>query len=940
MLRHFLLRLLFLSLAFASTAGAAAWPEASSDLPPDPALRSGTLENGLRYILLHNSEPRDRVSMRLLVQVGSLQERDDERGLAHFLEHMVFRGTKRHPDGALTTELQRLGIGFGPDNTAFTHYDHTIYHLDLPDTKESTLRQGLGIFREYAEEVTFDPTLIERERGVVLSEMNTRDTPAYRVAQSNLAFLWPQSRQANRSPIGLESAIRHFTREQFVSFYDDWYRPERMAVVIVGEVKTEEAERVLREVFGSLKARGKVRDDPAPAIPAAASRPDIQVFTDPNIAGASCTFEHPLSEPKEPETHAQRVRELHQGLAFTMFQRRLLNRSNGVKSEFVDPSADVATPLPGWRLTNFTVSGSIANWKEFMTDLEREHRAAFLHGFTAAELRTAKTVYQRGLDDAVRTSPTRSSTWLAEVLASGLVDGTVFSTPQTWQNELSNEVETATPKQCLDAFRAAWTTRQPHVFIITNPQFSVQAATIAQALNESRGAAVRPLGETKVTDFAYTNFGAAAASARLTDVADLEIRQAEYPNGTRLNFKATNFEADTVQVYVRVGEGRLSQPESKPGLDLLANAIVSRGGLRRHTFEELQDLFSGHSIGLNFYVDSDAFAFNARCARRDLAFCLQVIAAHLTDSAYRPEALREINASFGSMYTTLAAAAGGPINTKAERILARGDRRFGVPLPDELFARTIDEVRAWVEPQFKSGAIELSIVGETNWNEVNAAVSQTFGALPSRSGRSPTRTTAQPHPGKPAKAGYVYTTAPQLHQVALARFCPASDLKNIYEERRCRMLADVIEERLRVRLREELGAAYSSSASFVQHEGFPGLTYFMVYAEVSPAQARQAAVLISKELEALSKKHLTDDEFERARQPFLRSRQDDLRTNGYWGYTVLRDAQQNPERLIAARNRTADTAAITRKELEQLAKRYLKPDRSFEFVSYPSGATR
>jgi zinc protease len=293
------------------------------------------------------------------------------------------------------------------------------------------------------------------------------------------------------------------------------------------------------------------------------------------------------------------------------------------------------------------------------------------------------------------------------------------------------------------------------------------------------------------------------------------------------------------------------------------------------------------------------------------------------------------------MYASLATAPGGPIAAQAARLLARGDRRFGVPTGEELFARTIDETSAWLKPQFGRGPIELSIVGDTEWTDAADAVARTLGALPARAAR-------QVYPkgnvivAKARNATHVYTTSPQLRQVAIARFCPVEDFSGIYQERRCRLLAALLAERLRLRLREEFGAAYSSSADFTQHEGFPGLSYFSLYAEVSSSDALRAATLMKNELAAIRKKRFSDDEFARVKAPFLRQREQDLRENSYWSYTVLRDAQQRPERLAAARDRSTDTAAITRGDLEKLAKRYLDPARSFEFIAYPavSGETQ
>lgn len=912
---------------------AAIWPDQASDLPPDPAVRRGVLPNGLRYAIRPNAEPKDRVSLRFLVAVGSLHERDDERGLAHFVEHMAFRGTRQHPNGSMATELQRRGIAFGPDNTAFTHHHYTIYLLELPDTGDDTLQLGLAVFREYAEDVTFAPELIDRERSVILSEKNIRDTPDARAGEANFAFLWPDSRLARRRPIGTEASIRQLSREQFVSFYNAWYRPERMAVIVVGDIDPERVEKRIIDGLSAISSRSPARDEVIEMEPASASAPSISIFSDPGLVGASCVLQHPFPDARAPDTHVRRVAQLHRALAFAMLERRTEKAADRTEGLPIAPSARINEALPNWSIASLGGTGRITDWETFMGHLEQEHRRAFLHGFTAEELRLAKLSFATSYEDAVRTAATWPSDWIANRLSESLIEGACFSTPAIVQADLAAALEVATAQQCLAAFRAVWTSRPPHVFITTHPDFQVSAQQVAAALNVSRTQPVSRPPETQPVAFAYTRFGPAGQLTRENHLADLDVYQGEFANGVRLNFKATPFEADTVRVCVRVGSGRLSQPPTQPGLDLLANQLVSRGGLGRHDFEELQDLLNGHRINAGFLVQSDALEFTARCAPADLLLCLQVIAAHLTDPAYRPEAMRHVQANFGSMFANLAADAAGPINMQAGRVLAGGDGRFGLPTPDELSARTISQLRAWLQPQFTSGPIELSIVGATTWPAAVAAVADSLASLPPRNPAVAGRDRLKI--AKSKRSPYVYTTAPQLRQVALAWFCPVPDVKNIAQERRCVLLAELLEERVRIRVREELGASYACSAYFSSHEGFPQLSYFAIFAEVDPAHAQAAAQTMRDELERLRKKRFTDDEFERVKAPFLRSREEDLRSNIYWGHTVLRDAQLRPERIAAARDRATDTASITRAELEALARRYLKPSDAFQFVAYP-----
>jgi zinc protease len=316
------------------------------------------------------------------------------------------------------------------------------------------------------------------------------------------------------------------------------------------------------------------------------------------------------------------------------------------------------------------------------------------------------------------------------------------------------------------------------------------------------------------------------------------------------------------------------------------------------------------------------------------------MAAYLTDTAYRSDTLTQVMASIGSMYASIESSPAGPITLASTRVLSGGDRRFGTATPAEFNALTIAEVRAWTEPQLKQGPIELSVVGDTTWGEASALVGSTLGALPRRQERAAVVSSQLLHPPqKPSRPVYLYTTDPKLRQVAIAWLCPVPDLSGVHMERRCRLLAAFLAERLRVRLREELGAAYGFEADFSQFDGFPDFSYFSLYTAVAPEHAQKANELIRSEIKALQHGRFSDDEFGRVKLPYLRTREADMRDNGFWGYTVLRDAQQRPERLAAVRDRQSDCAAIPRSDIEKLAARYFAYGRWFQFVAYPRASS-
>jgi zinc protease len=927
-------------LVFATVRLAAApWAEVASDLPPDPALRLGTLPNGVRYALLPNAEPRDRVSLRLVVSVGSLHERDDERGLAHFVEHMAFRGTRSRPRGAIMAALERMGVGFGPDTAAFTSHDYTIYHLDLPDASETSLKEGLRVFREYASGIEFAPEDIERERGVILSEMATRDTAQARAGLKYFEFLWPESRHNQRAPIGLAEQLRTFKRDQFIAFYDAWYRPDRLALIAVGAIDPEKLLAMIEDEFGALAARAPAREEPPTNEALAAPAKSLEVFTDPGLSGITINFARAWLKAPEASTVATRKQQLHQSLACYMVQQRLAKHAQKPGATIGMPAVSVNQPFPNIHAASFALPGNLLSWEYVLKEAEQEFRRATLHGFTQSELAEAKNAFATSLEQSVRSAPTRRSEALASQLASTLLFGGGFCTPEAISRDLEPALETVTAAECLAAWREVWGGEQatPRVFVMANDAFLAKPAQVERALLASRETPVAAQPEAELVTFAYTDFGKPGEAERVFRLTDLDAVCVKFANDTRLNIKATTFEKNSVLVNVRVGLGLLSQPAERPGLAWLANTAFLAGGVGRHTIEELTTLLRQRGIIVHFGVESDAFNLHARCTPKDLLLACQLLTAYLSDAAYRVESRPRAHAVIANTFTEAATSPASALDAVLERALT-GDRRFGWFDRDEPMSRTLGELRDWLQPELALGDLEASIVGDTTAEDAANAFAATLGALPKRRPRPPTAELSSlslaETDGKSASVHRVpVDDSLKLGGVVWTWTVP--DLASIHHERCCRLLAALLTSRARARLRDEMGASYDVRADFVAHDGFPNFNYFTIRAEVDEERVSQAAEALARDVADLLNQGATDDEFTRAKQPFIREYEQSTRTNAYWSHTVFRDAQANPARLRAARDRATDLAAITRAEINVLARRYLDPRRGHVFITYP-----
>jgi zinc protease len=930
--RPFLLVALLLAplLAFAAD-----FPHQTSDLPVDPRVHWGKLDNGLRYALLHNPEPRGRISARLAIRVGSLYENDNERGLAHFLEHMAFNGSRNFPRADVVEFFQKLGMDFGGDTNASTGFDRTIYQLELPDTKPETLRESLKFFADVAGGLLLESREIDKERGIILSEKRARDSVGLRTFMAELEFLVPDTRFPQRLPIGTEKVISTADRERFVGFYDAWYRPERMVLVLAGDFDPAAAGPLVQEIFGPLAARGPALPEPRLGTVAASDEVTALLHTEKEAGSTNVALETVAPYAFETDNAANRLKYLPRTLALQMLNRRLSILAKQEGAPFLSGIVGITEQFDFFRNASIELNCRPDQWAAALAVAEQELRRALDHGFQPEELAEAVAGMKNSLEQAVRTAATRRSNALADELTGDLIDRSVTTHPSAELALYSPALVAVTPEQCTAALRATWSeTGGRKIFVAGNLDLPKAAQNIIAAYNNSRRTIVTPPPKKELAAFAYTDFGKPGKVDETKLVEDLGATLIEFKNGVRLNLKPTDFEAGRIRVSVRIGGGTLTQPRNQPGLGLLANVAFTTGGLGQHSVDDLQRLLAGKTVGLAFGAQPDAFTLGGATNRDDLLLQLQLFCAYLTDPGYRPESLRQVHKMADQTYLRLAHVPEGPIQLEVAPLLANGDPRFGLPPKDVLLARSLDELKAWLTPQFAKGAIEVAIVGDFDPDATIAAVAQTFGALPKRQKKP-----AYENERKVAKlaepVAKEYTITSEIPKALVRLYWPASDARDVKFSRRMRLLCDVFADRLRVKIREELGGTYSPNAGGDLSETYPGYGYIVAEATVAPDDTRRIADAIKAVAAGLQTNGVTEEELVRAKQPILTALRESSRTNPYWLNTVLASAQEIPQRLEWSRTRYSDNESVTTAELTALAKEYLDPAKASEFIVIP-----
>jgi len=386
----------------AQAPGAAAVPDpraksvALADaMPVDPAIVRAQLPNGLRYYVRANPKPEKRAELRLVVKAGSILEADDQQGLAHFVEHMAFNGTRHFPKQEMIAFLQSLGMRFGADVNAYTSFDETVFTLTVPTDKPGVLDRALLILEDWAHDVTFDPVDIDKERGVITEEWRLRLGAGKRIQDRMLPTLLNGSRYADRIPIGKMEIIQSFKPERLRAFYQDWYRPDLMAVVAVGDFSAAEAESLIKQHFSGLKNPASPRPRPAYGVPDR----DGTLYTiqvDKELPATTVEFEHILPASPEGSVGAYRQK-IVERLFTAMLNARLAELTQKPDPPFVSAVSG--------RTSYITRSKDTASISAFVRDggAERgleailaEAERASRFGFTASELDRQKQSLLRG----------------------------------------------------------------------------------------------------------------------------------------------------------------------------------------------------------------------------------------------------------------------------------------------------------------------------------------------------------------------------------------------------------------------------------------------------------------------------------------------------------------------------------------------------------------
>ena len=907
-----------------------------SDIAADPAVRFGKLPNGMGYIILKNATPPGTASMRLRINGGSLNEHDDQRGLAHFLEHMAFNGSKNVAEGDMIKILERHGLAFGPDTNAHTNFDQTVYELDLPKVADDDLDTGLFLMRETAGNLLLDDGAIDRERGVILGEERASDSPGLHsfMAWANDAF--PGEVYPTRLPIGKVDIINTAKHGQFADFYNNFYRPEQATLVVVGDFDPAAMEAKIKAKFSDWKAEaGPIRVTDYGAYTSKGLTADT--YTETGLRDSiSMTWMKPV------DNHWQDVSketvDFTDGIRLAILNDRLERAAKLPDTPFVSAAAQVNDVEDTARTIEFDITPKPGKDKDAFVAAYTMLRQFEAFGADQSELDRVLADYDANFKAALQGANTRNSRALAESMVDSVNHNEVFTSPKQDYDYFQSVKPKLTLANVNGGVKALFGGDGPFLWHEGETLGDLDKAALTDTFKTVSAAQVTAAEAHAAKPWPYTAFGAAQKPVKRVEVTDLGLVQLTWANGVTATIKTTDFKADEVSVSVRFAGGLESlSPSAKPPVYQAGVDSLMEGGLKKLSAQEIKDSLTGKIYDVGFGIGDDASTLAGGTTKNDFTTEMQVLMAFTTDAAYDPDAFERLKGYIPDYYAQLQSSPGGVFQMQGGGLLHGGDARFTMPTQEQFLATRNDDVKALIDNQLKTGPIEITIVGDISEAAAEAEIDKTFATLPAR-------------------------TAPKLPDDGLKVAFPSSDLHKVFEHagradqdlsfiawpgtdftsdtkraRAMTILAEVLTLRLTDVVREKLGIAYSPYAGNTYSQVFPGFGYLSATAEVKPENDQAFYDAVAGIVADLKANPISADELLRAQKPVIDKMDTDLKTNTYWE-GALPGSISDPKRLDYIRTRRDQYKAVTAADVQNLANQYLDMSKALRIQVKPAAA--
>ena len=918
--------------------GTTPWLYKGSDIPQDPEWHFGVLPNGLRYAVRRNGVPPGQVAIRVRIDAGSLFETASERGFAHLIEHLSFRGSAYVPDGEAKRVWQRMGTTFGSDTNAQTTFTGTTYKLDLPSATEAGLDDSLKILSGMMAAPNITPEALNAERPVVLAEQREQPGAQARFNNALRETFFAGQPIAERSPIGTIKTLEAATADKVRAFHDRWYRPERAIVIIAGDLDPALFERLVAKHFSSWKGVGPTPAEPDFGKPSPRNQ-GIRAVAELSIpAIVSYAVVRPWQYRDDTIVFNQkRMVDL---IALRVINRRLETRARSGGS-YVGATVDLQDISRSANTTLVQLLPTGSDWQTALRDVRGVIADAMRRAPSQSEVDREVAEYDRALHTQVDTAAAEAGAQQADDLDQAVDIRETVTTAQASYGVFlgARDKHMFTPETLLAATRRVFEGTATRAVINTRTADPTAVAKLAAALRADVSRLATRRDNVGKVDFSQLpKLGPAGTIVSRKPLTGFGIEQVDFSNGARLMLYSNPAEQGRVYVRVRFGGGYGALPADRPSIAWAAPFALVSSGIGTLGQEQLDQLTSGRRIGLDFQIDEDAFVFGATTSADDLADQLTLIATKLQSPGWDPNPIARAKALSLAAYAGFEASPGGVLSRDLENLLHGGDPRWLTPTRAQINAATPAQFRALWEPLLKTGPIEVQVFGDVNADAAIAAVAGSIGALPAR--RSETaHVPPAPFPAHLTQPVTRYHDGPRNQAVAVIAWPTGHGIEGVTDSRRLELLAQIFNDRLFDKLRSDAGASYSPSVQSSWPVGLDGGGRIAAIGQVPPDKV-DFFFRLSREIAAdLVANPVSDDELKRAVVPYDELIARISSGNTFW-FTQLEGGTIDPRRIEALKSIRSDVRSTTPALLQQLAAKYLRPEVDWTMAVLPRPAAK
>jgi zinc protease len=896
----------------------------SQQMPVDPEVVVGTLPNGLRYYVRANGKPGHRAELRLVVKAGSVLEDDDQQGLAHFVEHMEFEGTRHFPRQSILDFLSSLGLSIGPDANAATSYDDTQYTLRVPTDVPGALDRALLVLEDWAQGASFDQNGIDHERGIVLSEWRMNLGAGERTADKIRHVQLEGSRYADRPPIGKPDIIERVPREALMRFYHDWYRPDLMAVIVAGDVDRDAVVGMIKEHFSSLSSPSPERPRPAFDVP---EHPGTRyaVVTDKEATATAVEISDLRPARNQGSVGGYRAIMVDQ-LFGGMLGARLDELTRRKNPPFIRAAAGRELfPMPRTKdeaaLQALVSNDGVARGLDaLLTELQRVAR----FGFTTTELARAKQAMMANYERVVTESPDRESASRADEYTRNFLQGEAL--PTIWQElAFHRRFVAGITLAEIDALPGDWFPDQNRLVVVSAPD-----AAGVMLPDQSQLAAVVKTAATKRLE-PYVDSAAGQALMDAPPPRGTIVKTTAHPdgiiewtlsNGATVVLKPTTLREDQILFRATAPGGTSLASDGDFIPARIADSVVAAGGVGRFDAVTLDKILAGKAVAVTPFIGEIEQGMGGGSTPQDLETMFQLVYLRFTQPRADPTAFAALASQARGLLANRVASPDVVFNQAIDAALSRNSPRRQPETPATVDRWNLATSMAFYKTRFADAShFTFVFVGSFTPEAIKPLVETYIASLPATQAHETWRDLGIAPPTGVVDKTIQMGIAPKS-QVAIVFSGPF-----VYDDAHrlaLRTMTLLLQSRLLDTIRQELGGTYSITAT-PDSDKFPRPEYSVrIDWTCDPARTATLVQRVFAEVEFIKAAYISRDQMTRIREALLREYEVSGQDNGYFLNEISRRYEDGGAADAAAVGNMADRiAALTGDAIQQAAQTYL-----------------